>query len=177
MNMIVDHLAVLVKSVAHSAEGLRRQGIHVNSPEDFPGEGTRECYVGDPALLSRLLLIEATGEGPYLRALQKRGPGVHHFGLQSQNLEADVEYILGLGYGIRDRYENTVWLAKKGLPLVELHGQFKQGLHMINGVRLPMTPDQIRDVHFLGLRLEPGPLAVQIGENLTSWFEVLCGLE
>lgn len=77
----INHIAFLAGSAGASAEVLRRNGIRSGPLQDFEGERTREIYAGGVELSSRLLLMQAIGEGPYKRTLAKRGPGpaVLHF--------------------------------------------------------------------------------------------------
>jgi hypothetical protein len=53
--------------------------VAVQEIQSFPA--TIETYVGESGRSSRLLLMQPTGPGTYPRALKKRGPGVHHFGV------------------------------------------------------------------------------------------------
>lgn len=102
----LDHLAWLVPSLE---EALPLHAPRVDGPpgpiETFPAEGTRERYLGEPGRLARTLLLEATGPGPYLRALQRHGPGLHHLGLRCQALEPALARLDALG-----------WLLHRGGP-------------------------------------------------------------
>lgn len=125
----LDHVALLVKSVEATSKRLAALGWPVNDIESFPGEGTRECYVGSPDHTARLLLCEAADpDGPYGRALAKRGPGIHHVAVNVTALDDYIDDLSGSGWlllpqslrTIRDG--RTAWLARPGTGLlVEVH--------------------------------------------------------
>lgn len=125
----LDHVALLVASVEGARARCLELGLVAGEIEAFEGEGTRECYVGGPSQSARLLLCEATDpDGPYGRALRKRGPGLHHIALNVSNLNDYIEDLGGSGWlllpqslrTIRDG--KTAWLARPGIPfLVEVH--------------------------------------------------------
>jgi hypothetical protein len=83
----LDHVAILVETLEVAVAWLQDQGLKIPGRwegriEEFPGEGTRELYLAGPAVPARMLLVEPLpGEGPYARAMRRRGPGIHHLGL------------------------------------------------------------------------------------------------
>jgi catechol 2,3-dioxygenase-like lactoylglutathione lyase family enzyme len=82
MNSRCDHVALLVRDLEAARQRLARLGLDEGTVGEYPGEGTRELYLGSPAAPGRLLLMQPLGdEGPYARALAKRGPGLHHVAL------------------------------------------------------------------------------------------------
>ena len=119
---VVDHVALLVGSVEAARDRVAGLGIPAGPIEEFPGEGTRECYMGDPTLSGRLLLMQSGGPGPYDRAFRARGRGLHHLGLAVPDLDAYVAGLAGSGWfllpqslrTIRDT--QTAWLARSGVP-------------------------------------------------------------
>lgn len=121
---IVDHVALLVASLEEALSGLAPLPGPVGPIQAFPGEGTRECYIGAPDATGRLLLIEAAGEGPYARAFRSRGPGLHHVALAVRELDSYVAGLAGSGWyllpqslrTIRDA--DTAWLARPGVPVL-----------------------------------------------------------
>lgn len=124
MQVFFDHVALLVHSVSKSAAVLSNLGYAVGALQEFPNEGTREIYVGDDYAWGRLLLIEAMSEGPYARALSKRGPGLHHIALNVSHLEKFIHGLSGSGWylhpsslkSIRD--SKTAWLTRPGIPML-----------------------------------------------------------
>ena len=130
----LDHVAVLVRSIDESLAlltGLLGQAMPVPGEiKEFPREGTRECYVevtdGNTA---RLLLMQALtlDEGPYARALKKRGPGLHHLGFRAASLS-------GLADGTADL---CGWSS---LRLLERHAKFCQGCNGTEWLFCPSVP-------------------------------------
>ena len=97
----LDHVAILVPNAEQvvqqlTARGLPAKGLTPGEIESFPSEGTRECYLGADGRLGRLLLMEATSnQGPYARALAKRGPGLHHVALTVPDLDLFLNSVTG----------------------------------------------------------------------------------
>lgn len=121
-SVFIDHIAFLVRSVddalaEYSVLELKRQPI-----QTFANEGTRECYLGDAQTSGRLLLIEPIANGPYMKALAKRGSGLHHVALAVVDLDAFVADVVdGSGWLVHPRSfetrraSNTVWLCRPGV--------------------------------------------------------------
>lgn len=123
----LDHLGLLVRSAERSSQHFRSRGIEVASPEDFPGEGTREIYVGSSSQDGKVLLLESIGPGPYASALQRRGPGLHHVALRVEDLGSFVRSLGSSAWLLHPislssfAESETVWLARPGTPvLIEL---------------------------------------------------------
>ena len=80
----IDHVAVLVADLEAALRDLTPLGLETGPIEEFPSEGTRECYLGRSDQSAKLLLLTPHGDaGPYARALARRGPGLHHVGLRA----------------------------------------------------------------------------------------------
>jgi len=77
----INHIAFLVNSVEKAAAIPDLAPFFKGPAETWEGEGTLEIYVGPPEATARLLLMEAVKDGAYRRALQKRGPGLHHIAI------------------------------------------------------------------------------------------------
>lgn len=120
----LDHVAFLVNSAAAAAEAFEVQGCDVGPVEEFPGEGTREVYIGEPGASGRVLLMEAIGPGPYKSALERRGMGLHHVGLRVADLSGYVAGLAGSGWYLHPvslathSGHGTVWLARPGAPVL-----------------------------------------------------------
>jgi catechol 2,3-dioxygenase-like lactoylglutathione lyase family enzyme len=155
----LDHVALLVSSLERSLERLEESGLAAGPIESFPSEGTREVYLGDPDRPARLLLLEATAEGPYQRSLRKRGPGLHHVAFEAPELEAFAAQVRGWllhPHSLQShKGANTLWFARPGVGTL---------LEVTRGTPLP------------------GELQLQVGvslqdEALGSLLEVARGLE
>lgn len=124
----LSHVAALVPSAERAAALCRSLGWAPGPVEDFPSEGTREVYVGPPGSDARLLLMEAIGPGPYRRALEKRGPGLHHVAVDVASIDDAVAGLAGSGWllhpaSLRTAPRKTVYLARPGLrALIEVQG-------------------------------------------------------
>jgi|GEM_PF-1229805 len=120
----LTHVAVLVKSLDRSVKKIQKLGLQTNSFEEFDHEGTRECYIGSPEKSARLLLLEAIKDGPYMRALAKRGPGLHHLGVWIPNLEEYAEQLGNVGWLMHTkslltlRKQKTAYFVRPGNPYI-----------------------------------------------------------
>jgi len=124
--MLTNHIAILVRNLDSVSKSLPRAcTLHV--PEEQPTEGTRERYVtfGDEKVPA-LLLIQAIEDGPYSRAMEKRGPGLHHIGcvcgdIEKEMSECSMRRLLLHPISLRTRKVGVVWLCRPEVPyLVEL---------------------------------------------------------
>lgn len=129
MKAYLTHTALLVRSAEKAAVYFKEQGYTVNETEIFEGTNTKEIYIGDISKESSLvLLMEPSGEGPYKRALNKRGESLHHLGL---NVESLSEYckVLGKAGWLLHVYSlesipklKTVYLVRPNIPVIlEVH--------------------------------------------------------
>jgi hypothetical protein len=75
----IDHIALLVKDVEESEKSMPADLVR-NQVERFEAEGTKEQYLTSDADHSgSILLMQPVGDGPYKRAMAKRGPGLHQY--------------------------------------------------------------------------------------------------
>jgi hypothetical protein len=101
--------------------------------------------VGDEHANGRLLLMHPTSdEGPYARALARRGPGLHHVGIRVRSLDAFLAGTSGwLLHPISVRTiesARTAWLARPGIgTLIEVHeaDDVAAGPAVVSRVTLP----------------------------------------
>jgi methylmalonyl-CoA/ethylmalonyl-CoA epimerase len=140
MPLPVDHVALVVRRLEPVLERLPR--LDPGPIEDFPREGTREVYLGDGA--ARLLLMQPTRpDGPYGRALAKRGPGLHHVAVNVPDLDAFLARVRGWLVvpacvpGLASA--RTAWLARPGVAaLLEVHeGEPPAGPPLVERIELP----------------------------------------
>ncbi len=128
MNSRLNHVALLVSSAEASATFLNNHGIATEDPETFDSEGTKEIYVGSNDTQSGLLLlVEAISEGPYKRALLKRGPSLHHIAIDVLDIEEFSITAQNLGWKLHPvsaetLKHHTAWFFLEGIPtLIEVH--------------------------------------------------------
>ncbi len=164
---VLDHVALLVRDVDAACVAAVAFGHPVGSVQDFPGEGTREVYVGEEGQRARLLLMQPLGDsGPYARALARRGPGLHHVALDVPDIDAFLARIAGTGWLLHPATVRTLaagrtaWLARPGAgALIEVHETTDppQGDAVVTRVRIPVTgADSCR---LIGA-FRPAPIAV-----------------
>ncbi|MEZ5977706.1 MAG: VOC family protein [Planctomycetota bacterium] len=140
MNHALDHVALVVHRIEPVME---RLGDLERGPiEEFPREGTREVYLGSGT--ARLLLMQPTrSDGPYARALAKRGAGLHHVAIRVPDLDAflaDVRGWLLVPACVRDiAATRTAWFARPGVAtLLEVaEGAPDDGVPIVERVELP----------------------------------------
>jgi methylmalonyl-CoA/ethylmalonyl-CoA epimerase len=125
---LLDHVALLAADLRGAKAHVGGWGFAFQPEEQFDSEGTRECYVGEPARSSRILLLEAIKEGPYQRTLQKRGPGLHHIGILVFSLDAFLRSLPQTGWYVhpatspQQKSRGTAYLFSKNVPLIlEVH--------------------------------------------------------
>ena len=93
----VDHVGIAVRSIAESRVFYEALGLAVAAVEEVPGEGVRVAMI--PCGAMRLELLEPTsGESPIARFLERRGPGLHHLCLATDDLGADDARLRAAGY-------------------------------------------------------------------------------
>lgn len=118
---ILDHVAILVRDLDRARERARLWGIPLQPAESLPSEGTTEVYVGEPARSSRVLLLQATGEGPYSRRMKTRGPGIHHLGITVPNIDSMLRDLGNSGWTPHPkapRSPTSVWLTCENAPVL-----------------------------------------------------------
>jgi methylmalonyl-CoA/ethylmalonyl-CoA epimerase len=84
----VDHIGIAVASIAEGRKLYEAMGLHVEAIEEVPEEGVRVAFI--PLGATRIELLEPTSaESPIAKFLARRGPGIHHLCLASDELDAD----------------------------------------------------------------------------------------
>lgn len=126
MRSVLNHIAILTNSI----EEILDKNSHLNISgeiEEFPSEGTRELYLGKENQMGRLLLMQAIGDGPYKKALDKRGAGLHHIAIDVTNIDEFVSQLGGSGWMLHSKSlkfyneQKLVFLCRSGTPtLIEV---------------------------------------------------------
>ena len=84
----IDHLGIAVRSIAEGRALYEAMGLRVEAVEEVPDEGVRVAFI--PCGESSIELLEPLSpESPIARFIEKRGPGIHHVCLASDDLRAD----------------------------------------------------------------------------------------
>jgi methylmalonyl-CoA epimerase len=84
----IDHIGIAVVSIAEARRFYEALGLAVEAIEEVPQEGVRVALI--PCGEARIELLESTREdSPIARFIARRGPGIHHLCLASDDLHGD----------------------------------------------------------------------------------------
>ena len=95
--MKIDHIAIAVNDVEASAKIYQKAlGIDEIEFETVESEGGKVAIL--PMENGRIELIQPTNdESPINKFLDKKGQGLHHMALETDNIEGEVERMEGCG--------------------------------------------------------------------------------
>ena len=95
--MKIDHIAIAVNDVEVSAKIYQKAlGIDDVEFETVESEGVKVAIL--PMENGRIELIQPTNdESPIKKFLDKKGQGLHHMALETDNIEGEVERMEGCG--------------------------------------------------------------------------------
>ena len=98
----LDHIAIAVPDLHEAIERFASDlGLQLSGTEVMPSQKTETAFfpVTDPSRPATIELVSPLrGEGPLVRHLDKRGPGLHHLCFRSDDLDADVARLRAKGY-------------------------------------------------------------------------------
>ena len=95
----IEHVGIAVRSIAEARGLYEALGLHVEAIEDVPHEGVRVALI--PCGASHLELLEPLSEdSPIAKFLEKRGPGIHHLCLASDDVRSDDARLREGGYQV-----------------------------------------------------------------------------
>lgn len=152
MNSVLNHVAILVENIELVLKNNFFSSSQLGKIEEFPSEGTRELYVGSSNQMGRLLLMQSIGDGPYKKALEKRGHGLHHMALDVLSIDQFVASLVGSGWLLHPKsieyYSNhkQVYLCRPGVPvLLEIQQKEKltEGKYIIEELRFPFQNERL----------------------------------
>ena len=95
--MKIDHIAIAVNDVEASAKIYQQAlGIDEIAFETVESEGVKVAIL--PMENGRIELMQpTTDESPIKKFLDKKGQGLHHMALETDNIEGEVERMEGCG--------------------------------------------------------------------------------
>ena len=95
--MKIDHIAIAVNDVEESAKVYQKAlGIDEIEFETVESEGVKVAII--PMENGRIELMQPTkDDSPIKKFLDKKGPGLHHIALETNNIEGEVERMEGCG--------------------------------------------------------------------------------
>ena len=93
----VEHIGIAVRSIDEARGFWEALGLVVDHVEEVPQEGVRVAMI--PCGEARIELLEPTREdSPIARFLERRGPGIHHLCLRSDDVRGDGARLRAAGY-------------------------------------------------------------------------------
>ena len=95
--MKIDHIAIAVNDVEVSSKVYQKAlGIDEIEFETVESEGVKVAII--PMENGRIELIQPIkDDSPIKKFLDKKGPGLHHMALETDNIEGEVERMEGCG--------------------------------------------------------------------------------
>lgn len=95
----IDHVGIAVESIVEAAKIYQALGLSVDEIEEVPQEGVRVAMisVGD----SRIELLESiAADSPIERFIRKKGPGLHHVCLATDEIACDDVALRRAGFRV-----------------------------------------------------------------------------
>jgi len=83
----IDHVGIAVRSIAEARKLYEAMGLRVEAIEEVPYDGVRVALI--PCGDSRIELLEPIADdSPVARFLDRRGPGIHHLCLATDDVRS-----------------------------------------------------------------------------------------
>jgi methylmalonyl-CoA epimerase len=99
MTRSVDHIGIAVASIEEARLFYEALGLAVEAIEEMPREGVRVAII--PCGATRIELLEPLSPDSTVgRFLARRGPGIHHVCLASDDVGADSERLRAAGFAL-----------------------------------------------------------------------------
>ena len=95
----IDHVGIAVHSIEEARKVYEAMGLRVEAIEEVPYDGVRVALIrcGE----SRIELLEPMSEdSPIAKFLEKKGPGIHHLCLGSDDVRGDDARLREAGYQV-----------------------------------------------------------------------------
>ncbi len=146
MKISINHISVLVKNVKDISLKFSNKGYFVGDIESFDFEGTEEVYIGPKDGSSLLLLQSPVKAGPYLRAYQKRGIGLHHIALDVENIIKFASFMGEIGWFLHSeslknfRNGNAIYFVRPGVHTIfeVIEKTSNNKLPFISNIKIPI---------------------------------------
>ena len=146
--------------VERTANKLKEYGFQIGQISFFEAEGTKEIYIESEKSAS-LLLMQPTKEGPYQKALNKRGPSLHHIAIDVIDLEISIKQMTDMGWQLHANSQETIkdirvaWLFKSGFPsLIEIAevSAFSTAAAFVKKIILPIPSEHQQLLNIFNLQ-------------------------
>ncbi|MBI3253180.1 MAG: methylmalonyl-CoA epimerase [Nitrosopumilales archaeon] len=122
--MKIDHIAIAVNNIESAAKEYQ-QALGVDSVEfeTVDSEGVRVAIIHLDN--GRIELIAPTNDSsPIKKFLEKRGEGLHHVALETDNIEGEVERMQGCGI----QFLGKIRLGSAGTKVTFIHPKSLHGV-------------------------------------------------
>jgi methylmalonyl-CoA/ethylmalonyl-CoA epimerase len=122
--MKIDHIAIAVNDVEASAKVYQKAlGIDEIEFETVESEGVKVAIL--PMENGRIELIQPIkDDSPIKKFLDKKGPGLHHMALETNNIEGEVERMGGCGV----QFLGKVRPGSAGTKVIFIHPKSLEGV-------------------------------------------------
>ena len=122
--MKIDHIAIAVNDVEASAKVYQKAlGIDEIEFETVESEGVKVAII--PMENGRIELMQPTkDDSPIKKFLDKKGPGLHHMALETDNIDGEVERMEGCGV----QFLGKVRPGSAGTKVTFIHPKSLQGV-------------------------------------------------
>src|ERR1051325_3140409 len=102
MRAVLDHIGISVKDLSAALAFYRDAlGLEIEAPEEVPSQHVRAHFIA--VAESRLELLGATSpDSPIAKAIEKRGPGLHHITLRVDDVAAAIAQLRARGVRLID---------------------------------------------------------------------------
>lgn len=95
----IDHIGIAVTSIAEARKMYEALGLVVTAIEEVPHEGVRVAFI--PCGETKIELLEPLSPDSTVgKYIEKRGPGVHHLCMASDNVRADDARLREQGFQV-----------------------------------------------------------------------------
>lgn len=122
--MKIDHIAIAVNDVEESAK-IYQQALGVDNIEfeTVESEGVKVAILHLEN--ARVELIQPTNDSsPIMKFLDKKGQGLHHLALETDNIEGEVERMAGCGI----QFLGDIRPGSAGTKITFIHPKSLQGV-------------------------------------------------
>ena len=122
--MKIDHIAIAVNDVEASAKVYQKAlGIDEIEFETVESEGVKVAII--PMENGRIELMQPTkDDSPIKKFLDKKGPGLHHMALETDNIDGEVERMEGCGV----QFSGKVRPGSAGTKVTFIHPKSLEGV-------------------------------------------------
>jgi len=122
--MKIDHIAIAVNNVEEAAKIYQEAlGVDIVEFETVESEGVKLAII--PLENGRIELMQPMNdESPIRKFLDKKGPGLHHVALQTDNIEGEVERMEECGI----QFLGKIRPGSEGTKVIFIHPKSLSGV-------------------------------------------------